>query len=487
MKNDVNFVFLIMSKSFHLKEAVQDIRFWIGVLFVLRLYGVWFPPIEVEHNWRMTTVTMVARNFYEIDNNIFYPRLDFAGQLSGITGMEFPLLNYLIYLFSELFTYTHWYGRLINLVVSSIGVWYFFKLIREQFNERTAFYASFLLLSSLWFAYSRKAMPDTFATSLAIIGIYNGLKYLSSHNFVRLIKYVLFALLGMLSKLPVVFLFFYFLIPFFSGRLFTRQKILFALGNLFVVVPVGWWYFYWAPYLTEQFGFWHFFMGKSFLVGLKELSEAPLLTLKNLFFTPLKISGLVLFIVSIVWLSVKQYWKPLVVYSLGLFAFFWVVCAKSGWTFYHHNYYCLTYVPVFVVPLAVFLDHLKYKKIVTLLLTAALVEGITSQMHEFRVKDDRRFVLELNESLSEIGVKKDELIAFNSGPYPTPMYFAERKGWVCSSSELYSPVIVQTMRNYGCKYIVVLSHAFGENIKLPYKVFHQNSDFTVYHTPPKPR
>ena len=75
----------------------SNIRFWIVVLFIIRLIGITNPPLEVEHNWRQTTVTMVARNFLEVDNNIFYPRVDFAGDKTGITGMEFPLLNYMIY------------------------------------------------------------------------------------------------------------------------------------------------------------------------------------------------------------------------------------------------------------------------------------------------------------------------------------------------------------------------------------------------------
>ena len=103
--------------------AVRDVRFWILLFFLLRLIGITQPPLEVAHNWRQTTVTMVSRNFYETDARIWLPKVDMAGEKSGITGMEFPLFNYLIYLMSLLFGYTHWYGRLINLVISSAGIW----------------------------------------------------------------------------------------------------------------------------------------------------------------------------------------------------------------------------------------------------------------------------------------------------------------------------------------------------------------------------
>ena len=161
-----------------IKNWLSNIRFWIILFFIVRLFGVTNPPLEVAHNWRQTTVTMVARNFLEVDNSILYPRIDIAGEKPGITGMEFPVLNYLIYLMSLVFGYAHWYGRLINLIVSSIGIFYFYKIIRKYFTSKIAFYSAFLLLLSVWYTYSRKIMPDTFSMSLLIIGYYHGTNYL---------------------------------------------------------------------------------------------------------------------------------------------------------------------------------------------------------------------------------------------------------------------------------------------------------------------
>ena len=79
-------------------KSLYDIRIWIVLFFCIRLIGITDPPLEIGHNWRQTTVTMVARNFLEVDNNIFLPRIDFAGEKTGISGMEFPFLKYLIYL-----------------------------------------------------------------------------------------------------------------------------------------------------------------------------------------------------------------------------------------------------------------------------------------------------------------------------------------------------------------------------------------------------
>jgi len=53
-------------------KLFSDIRFWILIFFAIRLFGITNPPLEIAHNWRQTTVTMVARNFYETKTNIFY-------------------------------------------------------------------------------------------------------------------------------------------------------------------------------------------------------------------------------------------------------------------------------------------------------------------------------------------------------------------------------------------------------------------------------
>src|SRR4051812_45439006 len=90
-----------------LYHFLKDIRFWIIFFFIIRMYGITYPPLEVGHNWRQTDGLLIARNFYERDANIFFPQTDLAGEKSGIVGCEFPLLNYLVYLVSIPFGFQH--------------------------------------------------------------------------------------------------------------------------------------------------------------------------------------------------------------------------------------------------------------------------------------------------------------------------------------------------------------------------------------------
>ncbi|MBA4058027.1 MAG: hypothetical protein C0490_25140, partial [Marivirga sp.] len=114
-----------MNNKKSILDLLGDIRFWILFFFILRMYGITNPPLEVGQNWRQTDVLMIARNFYENNANIFYPTVDLGGgEMTGIVGTELPLLNYLIYLVSLVFGYDHWYGRIIVLIFSSVGIYF---------------------------------------------------------------------------------------------------------------------------------------------------------------------------------------------------------------------------------------------------------------------------------------------------------------------------------------------------------------------------
>jgi len=168
----------------HNFTITQFILWMLIFFFLIRLIGITNPPLEIGHNWRQCLTNMVARNFLEVDANIFFPRIDIAGEKTGIMGAEFPLLNYLIYLASLVFGYEHWHGRWINLIVSTAGIYHFFLLVKELFDKRIAGYASLILTVSVWFDFSRKIMPDTFSVALVLIAFYHGYRFEFDEFFV---------------------------------------------------------------------------------------------------------------------------------------------------------------------------------------------------------------------------------------------------------------------------------------------------------------
>ena len=462
---------------------LKDIRFWILFFFVIRLIGITNPPLEVAHNWRQTTVTMVARNFLEVDNNIFYPHIDIAGEKTGITGMEFPTLNYLIYLVSELFGYQDWYGRLINLLVSSIGLLYFYKLIRRYFSETISFNATLILTVSIWFQFSRKIMPDTFAMSFIFMSIYYGTNYLLSKNnqknSVNLALYFVFVLIGMLSKLPAGYLLILFVFYLFQKEISLKRKLLFCSVSVVSLIPVFWWYFIWVPYLVDTYGFWHFFMGKSMQEGFSEIVLNLKDTLKKFYDTALKFSGFAVFLVGIIYSILRKERKIYLVFSTTLLVFS-ILILKSGFTFAHHSYYIIPFVPVMALVAGYGLEQIKNRRYQIILLAIICLEGLGNQFHDFIIHENDSKILKLESDLDKFSSRKD-LIIINSGDYPTPMYFAHRKGWVNSNNSISNPTYIDKLKNKGLKHIVILKRSFAEEVLLPnYKCVFNNREYSIY-------
>jgi 4-amino-4-deoxy-L-arabinose transferase-like glycosyltransferase len=465
-----------------IQNLFRNIKFWLLLFFLIRLIGITNPPLEIAHNWRQSTVTMVARNFYEIDNNIFYPRIDIAGEKTGITGMEFPILNYLIYLTAKVFGYQHWYGRLINLIISSIGIFMFFKLLRKYFEENIAFAATIVLLSSLWFSYSRKIMPDTFSVSFIIAAIYYGTNYLEgkldSLGLRNILFYFLCVIIGSLSKLPAAYLLIVLLVLMLNNKVLLKNKLIFVLVSLFSILPAAFWYFYWVPYLVDKFGFWHFFMGKGIEQGASEIYHNLNLTLDKFYDAALKYVGFTIFLIGIFKMIEKRNQLLLAIFILSLPTFL-IIIFKSGVTFSTHSYYIIPFIPVMALLAGYGLSKIANMKIKIVLLAAIILEGVLNQQHDFRIHDKEMALTQLEYDLDKVSFRRD-LILINSGDYPTPMYFAHRKGWVATNDKIENVEYLNSLKLKGLKFIIILKKSFGENINLNHKIILDNEDYCIY-------
>ena len=204
---------------------------------------------------------VIARNFYETEANIFYPRVDTAGEKYGITGSEFPIYNYLIYLVSLVFGYQDWYGRLIVLIFSTLGSFYFYKSIRKFFGETVAFNAT-ISYDFLLVFYSRKIFPDCFSAGLCLMALYFILEYLENGKAKHLLLYLFLATLGCLSKISSTLLLSVLAIPVFFNAYPMNRKTWTVLISCIVLISIVGWYFVWTPYLNKTFGYGgHFTMG----------------------------------------------------------------------------------------------------------------------------------------------------------------------------------------------------------------------------------
>lgn len=438
----------------HIRTMLRDIRFWIVVFFILRLVGITNPPLETGHNWRQSLTCMIARNFLEIDNNIAYPRIDMAGEKTGIIGSEFPIFNYLIYLLSELFGYEHWYGRLINLVFSNVGIWYFYRLVKEFFDREIAFHAALVLITSIWFAFSRKIMPDTFSISLVIAGLYHGIRFLRYDKLKKLhaMMFVVLCTLGMLAKIPALSLFSGIGIALFVPGISTKRKAIFFGLAMVSLGCVFWWYFVWVPHLLNTFRF-QLYFPKGLLEGAGEIW--PLLDLMAEKFYFAALHSYLAFALAM-WGFFHFYRcesKHYILTITGVSATFILFVLKTGSVFPLHNYYVIPFVPLMALMAGYGMNKLrKTYRIVCIALIC--VEGIANQQHDFFIRPEQAYKTEL-EGFLDRTVDGNGKIIINGGQSPQDMYFAHRRGWSIEPERMANKAYVDSLILLGARYAVV--------------------------------
>jgi len=461
-------------------DSFSNIKGIIILFFILRLYGITNPPLEISHNWRQTDMTMVSRNMTKDLHQILYPQVDYGGSKSQIVGMEFPLLNAFIALANRCFGYAHWYGRLINLIFSSIGMYFFYLLVSKLTNEKHAFYASFVLISTLWFAYSRKIMPDTFSASFIIAGIYYSILALERKTY-RALYYILaciFIAIGGLTKISSCILL-VFIVPFLLEKTIDlKTKIILIITLTFAGILTLAWYIVWVPYLNTLSDA-RFFMGKSFSIASHEIIDRLGDICLRFYETAVGFSGFILFLIGLFLLIKHKQKSLLIIFILGtlleiLFLF------KTGAQFAIHTYYILPYVPIMAL-IAGYVLYLLPKKYATILCFILFIENGARLYGEFIIKPKYQPVEHIDRILDSLKIPRNALIATNGNVSPTVLYFSQHKGWTPSNEQLQNPDFIHSLILKSCEYIVIDKQAFSDDVELLNKTeIFNNKSFRIY-------
>ncbi len=464
-----------MARKEQIKSILTDIRFWILFFFILRLIGITNAPLEIGHNWRQSLTNMIARNFLEGNANMLYPQIDMAGNQTGIIGSEFPFYNYLIYLVSLVFAYSHWYGRLINLIASSFGTYYFYLLVEKVCNKKVAFNASIVLLSSIWFAYSRKIMPDTFSVSLVIIGLFYGYMYLTTGTFWKLFLFFLFTTLGMLCKIPALSLVSVISIILIVKEIPVNRKLIVLILTTLSLIIVGLWYFYWVPYLLETYHY-QLYFPKGLIEGFKEI--IPLLPdfFEKFYFSSLCSYIALAFVVGGLFFIFKSKDFYLKTGILIITISFFIFILKTGSVFPLHTYYIIPFTPVMALAAGYGLSKFPAKYLYVPLILISL-EGIANQQHDFFIKHGERYKLSL-EGLTDKNIGKNELIVINGSQSPQEIYFAHRKGWTVENNAINKEEL-NRLKELGASYLIINKKSFANTIDY-YPLISSDQNYDIY-------
>lgn len=422
---------------------------------------------------------MIARNFYERSQNILYPTVDVAGEKTGIVGCEFPILNYLIFLMSSVFGFHDWFGRLINLFVSSIGVLCFYKLIRKYFDEPSAFNSSIILLVSLWFTYSRKTIPDTFAASICLAGLLFAFQFLENGKWYHLLLYTVLGLLGCLSRISAAGLLTVLALPVFLGQYSLQKKVALSICSVPILIGVYWWYFVWVPYLNNTFEYQMFFMGMPLRDGIKALLNVWPTALARLYDTPLKYTGFLTFMAGMFLLIRKKQWLPLATFLLP-FLVFLLVIFKSGASIVDDEYYVLMIIPAMALIAGCGLAQVNNKIVVAIVLVAISVEGIANRIHDFRIRQPYAEMEKLEGLMDKVSVPTDR-IAINGGAASgTAMFMAHRRGWRVLPELFSDSTYMDYLKQNDCKYVLIIRKHPWTDVSVDLPSVHESEFFKVY-------
>jgi hypothetical protein len=471
---------MLSNPFYKLHTLFTDIRFWIVLFFVIRMYGITNPPLEVAHIWRQVTVNMVARNFLETDSNILYPRVDMAGDKTGITGMEFPLLNYSIYLLSLIFGFEHWYGRLINLIVTSVGIYFFYLILKRFISQRIAFYSSLILLVSIWFMYGRKIMPDTFSMSLVLIGMYYSLVFMTDGKSYRVLLFLVFSGFGVLSKLPSGYILGLLVLPLLDITIPAARKWPVVITCTLILLFTSVWYFCWVPHLVKTFGYWHFYMGTSFHQGFSAIIRHAGGAAEKFYFSALfSFVALALFAGGLILAFIRKERLLIRIMAISTFLFL-IFMVKAGYTFTRHSYYVIPYVPVMALFGGYALHNIRNSLIRTLLIAAVIVEALANQQHDFRIHKDTQYYLGLEKIADSVSGRQDKIL-INGGFNPVDIYYTHRKGWTMETVEIFKDHNLDSVMANGCKFLFLNINELHDSIPaLPYRLAYEDDHFKIY-------
>jgi hypothetical protein len=411
---------------------------WPKILFLLILPGYFFlvglyklVPLRPQsiHQWAQCDRASVALNYYQDGFGFFTPKTHNIINGTGITGLEFPLINFLAASGYYLFGFHEYIYRFIVLLIVAFGMIAAFAISKRFISNR--FYAVLppllLIASPVLTYYSFNFLPESVSLSLSLIAWY----FFLCRNDKGLFLTALFCSLAVLIKVtsvinPVAML---------ASALFTVKSNAIA------------WYAY-AAWLNEHYHSSVFLLHAKPSFNLEEIIAVWQAMEKTWFWRFYSVNYFILLAVVTIPLFVTIRKKISLLASIvmllyaGAFSFFLLMCSQ----FKEHDYYIIPLMPAlffhWILLCRFYETHFRHRAVTyTFFVLMAGITGITVSEAKNHIRTsckktswkysplyyDRYFSMEQELITAGIG-KQDKVISIPDKSPQISLYLMNRKG-----------------------------------------------------------
>lgn len=362
--------------------------FWIG----LQLFFNWteyinFGPFGM-HQGAQADRASVAFNYFNASMNFFEPRVMESRSFNGITGLEFPIIQYIAAIFYKIFGFHDFIYRTIMGIIVFGGCFSVWKITEFFIQKTTHRY----LIFTLWYSspilvfYSFNYIPDIAAMSFTLMAWHQFFKYYfgitPKHSINKYLLFTTFAGLlkvtFLISHLSILALL---LLQKTQPDSFRVKLILKPITILKFFIPfifIAAWYGY-ANHLTVTNWNFHFLQkmnpAKTFADFIENTRFAFDTWSSRIYLTTALMAMATFYVASLI--KYHQNLDILGWISVFLFGGFFAIFILFNGQFKHHDYYFMALFPfAFFAILWLYQIHIGNKHVFTGIFAIASIIGL---------------------------------------------------------------------------------------------------------------
>ncbi len=227
-----------------------------GLFFYYSYHNILFFRPQGLHQWRQSDCLSLTYNYFHNGNNFFKPSIhNLAGDGSGRTATDFPLIYFLVAQLWKIFGAKEYLYRLVVMLIMFTGLAMLFKTAEQLLKD--SIWAMLLVLvlfsSPTLVFYTNNFLMDIPALGLIFVAWYFVYKFLSTQRNINIYLALLFFLIAGLLKISALLSFIAFFIIYLydllckkdgsATKLFPRGKN-YLIPFLSVFFLIAFWYVY---------------------------------------------------------------------------------------------------------------------------------------------------------------------------------------------------------------------------------------------------